>query len=77
MAITGAQLETALGGDVNLNLPQVLHELPPHGTASQYWVINGGNTYRGIQSKCVTVAANNATQQAASVVTQLLALTRG
>lgn len=75
MAITGSALQTALG-DGNLNLPQVIAELPPYGASSQYWVVKGGVTHRGWQAKCVTTASDNAATQATSVVAQLLALTK-
>jgi hypothetical protein len=73
MAITSAQLNTALGSDGNKNAPKVVQTLPPYGAASQYWVIDGGVTYGDRQRKVVTTASNNAAQQAAVVVTALLA----
>lgn len=73
MAITSAAMNTALGSDGNPNMPKVVQEVGPWGAASQYWVVDGGTTYRDRQRKCVTTAADNAATQAASVVTQLLA----
>lgn len=76
MAITGAQLQTAIG-DGNKNLPQVVQELPPYGATSQYWEVQGNNAYRGFSCSCVTTASDNAATQATSILAQLLALTRG
>lgn len=73
MAITGAELNTALGSDGLPNSPKVVQELPPYGAASQYWVIDGGTTYRDRMRKVVTTAANDAATQATTVVTALLA----
>ena len=73
MAITSAAMNTALGSDGNPNAPKVVQELPPYGAASQYWVIDGGTTYRDRQRRVVTTAADNAAAQAATVVTALLA----
>jgi hypothetical protein len=73
MAITTAAMNTALGGDVNKNLPKVVRELPPFGTVSQYWVIDGGVTYQDRQRRVTTTAADNAATQAAAVVVALKA----
>lgn len=72
MAITGAALQTALG-DGNTNLPRVIRELPPHGAAAQYWVIDGGIAYRKRFRKVVTTASDNAATQATAVLAALLA----
>ncbi len=72
MAITSAALQTALG-DGNVNLPRVVRELPPYGAALQYWVIDGGTTYRDRQRRISTTAADNAATQAAAVLVALQA----
>jgi hypothetical protein len=72
MAITSAALQTALG-DGNYNLPRVLRELPPYGAAKQYWVIDGGVTYRDRQRRVETTAADNAATQAAAILVLLQA----
>ena len=73
MAITSAAMNTALGGDVNPNSPKVVRELPPYGAAKQYWVIDGGTTYRDRQRRVETTASDNAATQAAAVLVLLLA----
>jgi len=73
MAITSAAMNTALGSDGNKNAPKVVAELPPYGAAKQYWVIDGGTTYRDRQRRVETTAADNAATQAAAVVVLLLA----
>lgn len=73
MAITSATMNAALGSDGNKNMPRVVCQLPPFGTALQYWVINGGVTYRNRQRRCVTNAASIAIVQANDVRDQLRA----
>ena len=73
MAITSAAMNTALGSEGNKNLPKVVAELPPYGTATQYWVIDGGPTYRDRQRRVETTASDNAATQAAAVLVLLLA----
>lgn len=73
MAITGAALTAALGGDVNVNRPKVVAELPPYGAALQYWVIDGGTTFRDRQRRVSTTAADDAATQATAVLALLLA----
>ena len=73
MAITSAALTAALGGDVNVNSPKVVQQLGPYTGSLQYWVIDGGTTYRDRMRKISTTAAGNAAAQAAEVVTALLA----
>ena len=73
MAITSAQMNTALGSDGNPNLPKVVQQLGPYTGSVQYWVIDGGTTYRDRMRKISTTAADNAATQAAAVVVQLLA----
>ena len=70
MAITSAQLQTALG-DGNYNVPRVITELPAVSTF-QEWYIAGGTLYAGRTRWVRTTAADNAATQAATVVTALL-----
>jgi hypothetical protein len=71
MAITSAQMQTALG-DGNVNVPQVIRHFGVQGSL-QGWLIKGGVTYHGRIKKIDTTAADNATNQAATVVASLLA----
>lgn len=71
MAITSAQMQTALG-DGNMNSPRVIRDFGTFGT-QQHWLIFGGVTYPGREKMIATTAANNATNQAAEVVTALKA----
>ena len=71
MAITGAQLNTALGYDGNRQKPQVLRELPPYGGTLQYWLIHGNQTYHGKVRKTSTTASDNAATQAAAILVTL------
>ena len=73
MAITSAQMNTALGSDGKVNAPRVVQTLPPYGASLQYWVIDGGTTYRDRMRKISTTASDNATNQAVTVVAALLA----
>ncbi len=73
MAITGAQLQTALG-DGNTQKPKVLCELPPYGSTLQYWQIHGNQAYHGKVRKVSTTAADNAATQAAAVLVELALL---
>lgn len=70
MAITSAQLQTALGG---LNEPQVLRAYEPSQGTEQQWLISGGVTYPGRVKFVSTTAADNAATQAAAVRTALIA----
>lgn len=69
MAITSAQMQTALGG---LNEPTVVHAFGTFGT-EQHWWINGGVTYPGRAKFVRTTAADNATNQAVAVRAALVA----
>lgn len=71
MAITGAQLQTALG-DGNHNVPRVIMEFGVQGL-TQGWLINGGSTYPGRNKLVTTTAADNAATQATAVTNALLA----
>ena len=76
MAITSAQMNTALGYDGNRQKPQVLRMLPPYQTVSnpptlQYWLIHGGQPYHGKVRKTSTTASDNASTQAAAVLVTL------
>ena len=70
MAITGAQLQTALGDGDN-NVPIVLREFGIQGTL-QGWLIKGGSTYPGRTKMIDTTAADTAEAQATSVRTALV-----
>ncbi len=73
MAITSAQLDTALGYDGVPGKPRVLRQLPPYGGTLQYWYVHGGQTYHGRVRKCSSTASDNATNQAVTVVAALAA----
>ena len=73
MAITGAQLNTALGYDGNPRKPRVLRELSPYGGTLQYWYIHGGQPYHGKVRKVSTTASDNAATQATAVLAALAA----
>lgn len=66
MAITAADLNTALGGRVTD--PRVLHMLPPYGGTNQYWQIKGGMDSKGRVKKLKTTAADDAATQATAVL---------
>jgi len=71
MAITAAQLQTALG--VGGNDPQVLkHDARADGT-TQSWYVHGRVTYPGRVRWIRTTASNNAAQQAAEILVGLKA----
>lgn len=71
MAITSAQLQTALG--TNPNHPRVIHhDIRSDGT-SQRWYIQGGTVYPGRTRWITTTAADDASTQAAAVITGLKA----
>lgn len=70
MAITAAQLQTALG--TNPRHPLVVRAYGTYGTTQQ-WYITGGNVYPGRHRFVSTTAANNATNQAVEVVAALKA----
>lgn len=72
MAITGAQLQTALGDGVPQK-PKVLRELPPYGGALQYWLIHGNQAYHGRVRKTSTTASDDAATQAAAILVTLAA----
>lgn len=69
MAITAAQMQTALGDTINA--PRVMRHYGVNGTL-QEWLIQGGVTYPGRTKFVATTASDNATTQAAAVVTALL-----
>ena len=71
MAITGPQLQTALG-DTFKTSPRVLRELPPYGGTLQYWQIQGNVVHHGKCRKVATTASDNAATQAATVVAELV-----
>ena len=78
MAITAAQLQTALG-DGNFNVPRVVMQFGGEGfnglvaDTLQHWLIRGGSVYQSRTIKVDTTASDNAATQAAAVVTALLA----
>lgn len=71
MAITAAQLQTALGV-ASMNQPRVLREKAPYGGSSQYWYVSGGTAYPGRVKHVTTTASDNAATQAAAVLLALL-----
>lgn len=71
MAITAAQLQTALGNGIGDPLVVRAYE-PSVGTAQQ-WLVHGRQTVSGRVRFCNTTAADNAATQAAAVLTQLRA----
>lgn len=71
MAITAAQLQAALG--TNLNNAQVQQVGPVTGTTNQVWYVVGGNDARGRCRWVSTLASDNAATQAAAVLTALRA----
>lgn len=75
MAITSAQLQTALNAStpVTGNDPRVVQQLPPYTGTTQHWLIAGGVTYPGRTKRIDTTASDDATTQAAAVVTALIA----
>ena len=72
MATTAPLLQAELG--TRVTDPRVWRELPPYGGTSQYWLVNGGMTYKGRVKKVTTTASDNAATQATAV---LLALATG
>jgi hypothetical protein len=70
MAITGAQLQTALG-----ITPQDARVTQEFGVVStfQHWYVEGNQDAPGRAKLCRTTAADNAATQAASVLVQLRA----
>lgn len=71
MAITSAQLQTALGV-ANMNQPRILTGGATVGTF-QEWYIAGGTVYPGRTQFVRTTAADDAATQALSVITALKA----
>jgi hypothetical protein len=71
MAITAAQLQTALG--TNLNNAQVQQVGPVTGTTLQVWYVVGNQDARGRSRWVSTTASDNAATQAAAVLTALRA----
>ena len=71
MAITAAQLQTALG--TNPNNAQVQQVGPSTGSTLQVWYVVGNQDARGRSRWVTTTASDNAATQAAAVVTALLA----
>jgi hypothetical protein len=70
MSVTAAALQAQLSTDAAG--PQVLAELSPYGTASQYWLVQGGAKYPGVTKLITTTAANTAAQQASTINTKML-----
>lgn len=70
MAITSAQLQTALG--TNPRNATVIREWPAEGTGQQ-WYVEGREDARGRARMCNTTASDNAATQAASVLSTLRA----
>lgn len=71
MAITSAQLQTALG--TGINDPQVVkHDAAADGTYQQ-WYVHGKVVYPGRVRWIRTTASGNAAAQAAEIVTGLKA----
>ena len=72
MAITGAQLNTALNYDGDPQQPRVLREFGVYGTL-QCWYIAGNQAYSGRTRFVNTTAADIAADQATTVRAALLA----
>ena len=72
MAITAAQLQTALG-DGNPMGPRVLLSHGPNDGTSQDWYVSGGTTVPGVVKHVRTTAADNAATQATAVLAALRA----
>jgi hypothetical protein len=71
MAVTAAQLQTALG-DGNFNVPRVILSYGTSGT-EQHWLIFGGSVYPGRNKFCQTTASDNAATQATAILNDLKA----
>lgn len=71
MAITSAELQTALGATL-MTSPQVLRAYGTFGTTQQ-WLIDGGVTYPGRTQAISTTASDNAATQATTITTALSA----
>ncbi len=69
MAITAAQLQTALGA--GSTAPKVIGEVAPYGSTKQYWHILGGVVYPGKAMFIDTTASDNAATQATTVLASL------
>jgi hypothetical protein len=70
MAITTAELQTALG-DGNPMGPRVIFSWGPNDGTSQDWYVSGGTTVPGVIKHVRTTAADDASTQAAAVLTSL------
>lgn len=71
MAQTPAAVQTQLGTDVGS--PRILIADEGGGGTEQRWYVQGGSTYPGRTKWCVTTASQTAAQQAAAILTSLLA----
>ena len=71
MAITSAQLNTALGGLIGS--PVVLRAFEPSIGTEQQWYVHGRQTVPGRVRMCVTTAADSAATQATAVLAALRA----
>lgn len=71
MAITAAQMQTALG-DTPTDA-KVIHSMWPTGSTNQLWYIVGNQDAVGRARWVSTTASDNAATQAAAALTQLLA----
>ena len=74
MAITAAQLNTALGTQTYGTAPVVVEEMPPYQTASgapasQFWLVRGGVLYPGKSMIVKTTASDDAATQASTITT--------
>lgn len=65
MAVTTAQLQTALGALATS--PTVIAELAPYGAASQFFLVEGRVAYPGKRMIIKTTASDNAATQATTV----------
>ena len=71
MAITAAQLNTALGTQTWATAPVVAVEVAPYGGTSQFWHVLGGVLYPGKSMIVKTTASDNAATQASTITTAL------
>lgn len=71
MAVTTAQLQTALGANTYGTDPIVIREVAPYGAASQFFLVLGGVSYPGKAMIVKTTASDNAATQASTITTAL------
>lgn len=70
MAISAADLQTALG-NWGQGAVKVVGEVAPYGGTKQYWHVLGGTVYPGKAMTVDTTASDNAATQASTITTAL------